>query len=183
MKKIILLLSLLLLLDTASVSAQSKSTSSADIQAAGSSVDYTLPYPGLLPDNPLYSLKTARDNIIGFLISDTAKKAEFDLLQADKRLQGGYYLFNKDKSKAELIETTISKDENYFEEAISKAIEIQKLGQNATVFVGKLALSNAKHKEIIKAMESKSKGEFKDKLTSLEKRVDSFGAKIKKLKP
>src|ERR1700704_2037322 len=39
-------------------------------------VDYTLPYPGLLPDSPLYFLKTFRDRLISFFISSPIKKAD-----------------------------------------------------------------------------------------------------------
>ncbi|MBI3576483.1 hypothetical protein HY086_00365, partial [Candidatus Gottesmanbacteria bacterium] len=49
-------------------------------------VEYLLPYPGILPDNPLYFLKAARDKIIEFLIADPVRKAEFYILQSDKRL-------------------------------------------------------------------------------------------------
>ncbi|HSW97310.1 MAG TPA: hypothetical protein VLF89_05800, partial [Candidatus Saccharimonadales bacterium] len=35
-------------------------------------IQYDLPYPGLLPDNPLYSLKVLRDKIVEFFISDPA---------------------------------------------------------------------------------------------------------------
>ncbi len=48
-------------------------------------IEYALPYPGLLPDSPLYILKAIRDRIIEVLISDTMKKANFELLAADKR--------------------------------------------------------------------------------------------------
>src|SRR3989338_6920091 len=76
--------------------------------------DYQLPYPGILPDNPLYNLKTLRDKVWSFLISNPSKKAEFDLLQADKRLSVAIALF--DLKKYDLAEATISKGENYFED-------------------------------------------------------------------
>src|SRR3989344_1770388 len=89
-----------------------EATESADIEE-NKSVDYDLPYPGLLPDHPLYFLKMMRDSAIGFLISDPLKKAEFDLLQADKRLNSGLYLLHNDKDKnAELAQSTISKGED-----------------------------------------------------------------------
>src|SRR5438105_4293482 len=59
--------------------------------------DYKLPYPGILPDNPLYFIKTARDRLVGFLISDPVRKAEFDVLQADKRIGMGELLVSKKK--------------------------------------------------------------------------------------
>lgn len=57
------------------------STSSPSAQMS----QYTLPYPGLLPDNPFYKLKLVRDKLILTFISDPAKKIEFYLLQADKQ--------------------------------------------------------------------------------------------------
>lgn len=47
---------------------------------------YTLPYPGILPDNPLYKLKVLRDRINVSLINDPVKKADFYLHQADKQM-------------------------------------------------------------------------------------------------
>lgn len=82
-------------------------------------VIYTLPYPGILPDNPLYPLKATRDRIVSLLISDPRKKAEFDLLQADKRLQAGLFLLRKDDPDVKLVITTISKGQNYMHEALS----------------------------------------------------------------
>lgn len=51
-----------------------------------SAVDYALPYPGILPDHPLYIFKKVRDAILEFLLVDPVRKAEFYILQADKRL-------------------------------------------------------------------------------------------------
>jgi hypothetical protein len=59
-----------------------EATGSASIE----NVEYYLPYPGLLPDNPLYYLKAIRENIQKFFISDPLRKAQFDLLQANKTL-------------------------------------------------------------------------------------------------
>lgn len=81
-------------------------------------VDYTLPYPGILPDNPLYALKATRDRIISFFIADPMKKAEFDLLQADKRVQAGLFLLHKDPPEVSLAISTISKGQNYLHEAL-----------------------------------------------------------------
>ena len=68
------------------------------------SVDYELPYPGLLPDNPLYPIKVFRDKVVSFFITDAQKQATFDLLQADKRVAAGEYLLQeKDESKDSLI--------------------------------------------------------------------------------
>jgi hypothetical protein len=55
-------------------------------------IEYTLPYPGILPDHPLYFVKTLRDTILSRLISNPVKMAEFDLLQADKKLNMSIFL-------------------------------------------------------------------------------------------
>lgn len=60
-------------------------------------VVYVLPYPGILPTHPLYLLKTFRDRIIEFLISDPIRKAEFYILQADKQTGMGLMLVDKGK--------------------------------------------------------------------------------------
>jgi hypothetical protein len=49
-------------------------------------VEYLLPYPGILPTHPLYFLKNIRDQIVEMLISDPVKKADFYIIQADKKL-------------------------------------------------------------------------------------------------
>ena len=113
-------------------------------------VDYQLPYPGLMPDNPLYFLKAARDKIAGFLISDPLKKAGFDLLLADKRLNGALYLFNKKKIK--LAQTSASKAENYFGLAIEKAKEAKKEGRDTADLLRRLKESSKKHQEVLQKL-------------------------------
>ena len=51
------------------------------------SILYPLPFPGILPNHPLYFLKVVRDTLIEKMITNEIKKAEFYILQADKRLQ------------------------------------------------------------------------------------------------
>lgn len=79
-------------------------------------IDYTLPYPGLLPDHPLYVLKRVRDAILEMVIIEPVRKSEFYILQGDKRLQMGIMLI--EQNKFSLAETTISKAEKYMEKAV-----------------------------------------------------------------
>lgn len=144
--------------------------------------DYQLPYPGILPDNPLYNLKTLRDKIMSFLISVPSKKAEFDLLQADKRLSVAITLF--DLKKYELSEATISKGENYFEEAL-KNIRISKM-QGVVIdpsLLTNMELSSKKHKEIIGNMVSKTSGAVQKKFTKDLERMDKFANEVIEFKP
>lgn len=124
-------------------------------------VEYTLPYPGILPDHPLYFLKMFRDRVVGWFITDPLKKAEYNLLQADKRLGSGLSLI--EKGKMDLAEQTISKGENYLEEALNEAEKAQKAGKDINALMSKLSLATLKHQEVLqevleKAPESAKKG-------------------------
>ncbi|MBF8250036.1 MAG: LPXTG-motif cell wall anchor protein, partial [Candidatus Levybacteria bacterium] len=92
----ILAFSFLIFLSSFSISFAKSDLAAAQTATPSSNqeVNYELPYPGLLPDSPLYFLRVTRDKLVSFLISDPLKKAEFDLLQADKRLNAGIYLLN-----------------------------------------------------------------------------------------
>lgn len=145
--------------------------------------EYPLPYPGILPDNPLYVLKTTRDKVISFLVSDPIKKAEFNLLQSEKRLGGGLYLFKKGINKEKLAQETISKGENYFEEAIVSIQQAKKEGRNTTSIVEKLALSSKKQAEVIKELEKQVQESYKKDFEILYQRVVKLGKKVSELSP
>jgi len=134
-------------------------------------IEYQLPYPGILPDNPLYKLKALRDKIIGFLISDPLKKTDFDILQADKRYNAALYLFRQDAEKEMIISDTISKADNYFHEALDQINLAKTQGEDINDFVKKASLSNKKHTEVLHELEKKASDVLLKKLQREEKRV------------
>lgn len=140
-------------------------------------VDYQLPYPGLLPDSSIYSLRMLRDKIVSFLISDPLKKAEFNLLQADKRLNAGIYLFNK--GKVDLAVSTVSKAENYFESAVQKAKEAKNQGMDTKQISTQLMNSVKKHQEELDALSKKSKDNFREDFLRELRRSKDFEKEIK----
>ncbi len=143
--------------------------------------EYQLPYPGVLPDSPLYLLKATRDKLVSFLISDPAKKAEFSLRESDKRLNAGLYLYQK--KKYSLIVTTISKGENYFEEAVGKVEEGKRQGQDVQYIIDKMVLSLEKHKQVIDTLRDGMPKEYQSGLELLDKRAVSLQGKVSKLSP
>lgn len=161
------------LVDAAVEEAATESAVSAD-------EEYQLPYPGILPDNPLYPIKAFRDKIVSFLISDPLKKADYNLLQADKRLQSGVLLIEKSK-KYQLAIDTISKGENYFEEAILKAADAKKQGLDAGKIQGKLRQALKKHHEIVAALVKKAPKEFSPGFKILIKRIEVLSEKVREL--
>lgn len=152
-----------------------KSTPSA--QPTGS--NYFLPYPGILPGNPLYSLKLLRDKITEVTTQKTLDKSYLFLLQSDKRLAAGLVLF--DSGDPEKSENTLSKGQNYLEKSINKMIQARSEGENVMDLSAKVKASALKQKEEIKKLSEKSTGETKSKLEEdlkraekLQKRADSF---------
>ncbi len=143
--------------------------------------EYVLPYPGILPDHPLYFLKQARDKILDFLIVDPLRKAEFYILQADKRLGMGMMLL--DKGIGALAETTMSKGENYMEQAISSLVNLKASGKETPGYlVDRLERSVDKHIEVIAARSSNESGPVKDALTGLLERVKKLRTQAAKVK-
>ncbi len=152
-------------------------TSSSSAMKKEETVDYTLPYPGLLPDNPLYFLKSARDKIIEMLISSPQKKAEYFLLSSDKRLNTGYYLIQKDKDDMGVL--YISKSNNYMHMAVSQAKEA---GQNGVDTLSKASVSMQKHEEIMKKVMTQVDKKNGSKLQEEIKRLKEITTLIKSKK-
>src|SRR4030067_2121577 len=75
-------------------------------------IEYNLPYPGILPDHPLFIIKSIRDKILEFTTRDNSKKAELYLLLSDKRAAMVMPLAKNGKDK--LAVTSLKQTEEYF---------------------------------------------------------------------
>lgn len=140
---------------------------------------YQLPYAGLLPDNPLYNVKMFRDKIVEMLISDPVKKAEFDILQADKRLSGAVRL--SEQGKWELAETTLSKSQNYFDDAVARLREAKKMGRDISAILSKLNASAQKHAEEWEKLQEKVPAKMQKKMQATYKRFQQFQVAVSKI--
>lgn len=116
-------------------------------QMAEERVEYELPYPGMLPDNPLYFLKTFRDAFVRFLISDSLKKAEFNLLTSDKRIYASALLVEKDEF--DLAVETLFKSNNYMHDAVVSLSKAREDDKDIKVILGNMESSVKKHKEVV----------------------------------
>lgn len=144
--------------------------------------DYTLPYPGILPDNPLYVLKALRDRFIAFLISDPQKKAEFAALQADKHLASAMYLMDKGtEEKITLAEQTVSKGTNYFEQAIQKTSEAKNQAMETTGMEHRLTDAVRKHLQVVRGFVKSAKGKQKEGFRLTEKRLQQMQKDVRRL--
>lgn len=120
----------------------------APVRAVQETVLYNLPYPGILPDNPLYIVKAIRDQLLIFGTRDNIKKAELYLLLSDKRIAMAVALAKKGKEK-QAIEVA-GKAEKYFIKIPQLLTDAKKQGSgNPPGSIVTLKLSNAKHREIL----------------------------------
>lgn len=137
--------------------------------------EYALPYPGILPGNPLYSIKAFRDKFTEFLISAPDKKAKFELLQADKRLAASIDLF--DQGKYSLGESTLSKSQNYLESSLNQIIIAKKSNKFVGDISSKAKSSSEKQVNIISGLVKTKNGETMSKLESDLKRAQDLQKK------
>lgn len=135
-------------------------------------VNYELPYPGMLPDHPLYFLKVARDGIVKRLINDDLKMARFGLLTAEKRMFAGKMLV--DKKKDGIAIDAISKSNNYFNEAITAIKRYRKSHPKSTEtrpFLHQLEASTLKRIEIAEDLRPFIDDRYKNQFDIEEKRM------------
>jgi len=144
-------------------------------------VEYELPYPGILPDSPLYFLKALRDRVIGSIISDPLKKAEYLLLTSDKRFYAGVFLVEKNKD--ELALSAISKGNNYFDEAISKLMEAKQQKKEINGLLNIMTVAGKKHVEVLSDLETKVDSSYKKGFKNEEKRALEMNEKLDALQP
>lgn len=183
MKKIFLILIFFLIIFSPSVYAQSEipiQTLSTTPTPTPIVVEYQLPYPGILPGAPLYPIKMIRDRIIEFFISDPLKKANFYLLQADKRVSSFIMLF--EKGNQDLGQTTLSKGQNYLEQSLERAISAKNSGKDIGDILTRIKNSADKQQQEIEILSKKGK-EIEKKLKGDLTRVQKFQKRVGELRP
>lgn len=144
-------------------------------------VNYELPYPGILPGSPLYTLKIIRDTISDFLISDPSRKAEFNIHQADKRIAAAIVLY--EVGDKELANESVTKSLDYHEKAVEKMIEAKEAQDNVDGLYGKINDSSAKHNEVLEKLEEEYNGEISKELEENLKRAKEIQNRVKAFSP
>ena len=120
---------------------------SQEVNLSQDKIEYNLPYPGILPDHPLFFLKKIRDKWLELVTRDSHKKAELYLLFSDKRSAMATALAKSGKDKYAL--TAFREGEQYFLKIPSLLETAKEQGISpSSDFILRLKLSNEKHKEI-----------------------------------
>jgi hypothetical protein len=125
---------------------------------------YILPYPGILPDHPLYFVKNIRDKIIIFFNRKPVKKSQICLLLSDKNLVMGVNLW--EKGEYGLSIKSLENSEEYIIDSIEALIKVN-FKEIPPGVVDKIKLAIQKHEEVIQNI--KGNPNSRDYMTELNK--------------
>ena len=111
-------------------------------------IDYELAFPGkVLPGDPFWNLKVARDKFWLAISPSVSRKAELSLLFADKRLVAAKTLFEKGEFEPGYM--VLMKGEGYLESAFEYAQAAKDKGEEMTTGLTRIAIASLKHREVI----------------------------------
>lgn len=116
--------------------------------------EYILPHPGMLPDNPLYKLKTGRDRLMLLFIRNPASRAEKYISLADRQLFEALKVAEKDNIA--LAVHTAFKGEHQMTLAVSELQHIDTSEQFESI-KDKALLASLKHRELLAGIADRAK--------------------------
>ncbi len=129
--------------------------------------EYILPYPGLLPDHPLYFLKRIRDTILGVLITHPVRRAEFHILRSDKKLNMSVFLL--EKNNPEISVQALNESAKSLKDAYNLTLEIPAAYTlEVANLEDKLEKSIVKHIEIADAIHSQVGDEQRNQVSQIQ---------------
>lgn len=117
-------------------------------------IDYYLPYPGILPDHTLWSLKALRDYLWVSLTFNPQGKSEKLLHLADKRIGAAEALINGGQSV--LGASVATKAGKYLEQALAQESLARGKGASTSDLLTNIAKSSLKQQEIVSSIRSKA---------------------------
>ncbi|OGG00961.1 hypothetical protein A2153_02590 [Candidatus Gottesmanbacteria bacterium RBG_16_38_7b] len=120
----------------------------AQTPAVPTPVDYHLPYPGILPDHPLYSLKRFRDFLLITFNRHPLKKVELYLLFSDKKIAMSSDLL--DKRKFDLTVDTLRESQSDLLKSAGVLLSSSQKNILPEGLADKVELAAKKHQEVIK---------------------------------
>lgn len=113
-------------------------------------IEYALPYPGILPDHTLYFIKVWRDQMLLFFTRDSIKKTLLYLLIADKKMSMGKQLWEKGNSQ--LAGVSFVEAQKHMIDAVGTIKEYKKTHIPPPGLADKLELALKKHDELFNSL-------------------------------
>jgi len=121
------------------------------LSTVDSRVDYSLPFPGgVLPDSPFWFIKVSRDKLWLFITTDMNRRADLQLLFADKRLGSAKILF--EKNNPALGMSTLEKAERYLLASSDTEKKMRGTGIDTTDLLDRINRASLKHYEVMNLM-------------------------------
>jgi hypothetical protein len=142
-----------------------------------SPVVYTLPYPGIMPNHPLYFLKALRDQLLMLLITEPVKKVEFRLLLAEKSLNTSIFLTQQHNKQA-LAVKTLTQGSEYLKTAetlLAQAPTSSDRLNNVKDRFGKLL---TKYTEVVRTLTPQFSDEYRQGLITIEQQLTTLSARV-----
>jgi len=143
-----------------------EATPTGEVKAA-TEVNYYLPYPGILPDHPLYWLKMIRDRVVLWLTQEPVQKFNQLLLYADKRLGATQVLI--EGNQVNLGVSTATKGEKYLEQTLSQYQTLKLNNKVTPELEAKLQNALRKHTQVLESLLPKVSDQAKP---ALEKAIE-----------
>jgi hypothetical protein len=113
-------------------------------------IEYSLPFPGILPDHPLYGLKLMRDKILIMFTRNPVRKTHLNLLLADKKLVMGQLLW--EKNDFDLSISTLYEGEKLLLISATGLSDLKTQNNLPEGLADKIELAAKKHQEVIKQL-------------------------------
>lgn len=135
----------------ATTTAQTPPPVSSALPTPTPAIEYALPYPGLLPGQPLYAVKQWRDRILLFFTRDAAKKSTLLLLLADKKLAMVLQLI--EQQKFELAAGTLAESQDHLLSGTKLLIALKQDNMLPVGLAEKFDTASRKHTEILSGLE------------------------------
>lgn len=143
--------------------------------------EYILPFPGLLPDHPLYFLKNFRDLLLDKLIVDPIRKSEFYLLQSDKKL--AMMIAFIEKGNISRAEEVLAKSGKHMEQSIGGLMTLKSQGKEVPGhIVDRITNALVKHEEVLTELIQKAQGNEKENFSTALGLVKTLQGEAGKLK-
>lgn len=114
--------------------------------SAAPSIEYALPYPGLLPGHPLYPVKQLRDHILLLFARNPAQKCTLLLFLSDKKLAMAMQLW--ESQKQELAVQTLKESHEHMLEGSTYLVTLKKENTLPVGLAEKYRTAHKKHEEI-----------------------------------
>lgn len=119
---------------------------------------YVLPYPGVMPGNRLYKIKTIYDGAYKLWIFGNFANHKYELNLADKKLVEAKVLFEYQQYPLALA--ALEKSNYHFQQALAYLIKAQKQGKNISEKHVQLQAAAEKHRQVLEQFSKSLPDEF-----------------------